>query len=283
MIRRNREIVIFNLSAIDLFCSGMGAVMVLMVLLMPYYRKETPTPPEPEPLPPAPVVVIAPPAPTPPAPPAPPIPSPATPDPVPDPSVLIHDLELMIVIDTTSSMGNQIKDLRNTLESIVSVLSRLSKNLKVGVVAYRDHGDEYLVRGFALKRIEPDNVEKRKLRDFIEKLEAKGGGDVPEAVTEAMRAASANNAGWTPLEELPERSKQIILFIADAPGHDSGASRSGPIASEWQQSDSRRGVYCAVSTVSLDYFSPLAAAGKGRTLTWSDMLGAILDVVIDKK
>ncbi len=39
MIRRNREITIFNLSAIDLFCSGMGAVMVLMLILMPYYQR----------------------------------------------------------------------------------------------------------------------------------------------------------------------------------------------------------------------------------------------------
>ena len=49
MLRRNREIVIFNLSAIDLFCSGMGAVMVLMVLLMPYYGKTDPVvPPKPK-------------------------------------------------------------------------------------------------------------------------------------------------------------------------------------------------------------------------------------------
>jgi hypothetical protein len=39
MIRRNRDITIFSLSAIDLFCSGMGAVMVLMLILMPYYQR----------------------------------------------------------------------------------------------------------------------------------------------------------------------------------------------------------------------------------------------------
>lgn len=38
MRKRNREITIFSLSAIDLFCSGMGAIMVLMVLLMPFYK-----------------------------------------------------------------------------------------------------------------------------------------------------------------------------------------------------------------------------------------------------
>lgn len=39
MIRRNRDINIFSLSAIDLFCSGMGAVMVLMLILMPFYQR----------------------------------------------------------------------------------------------------------------------------------------------------------------------------------------------------------------------------------------------------
>ncbi len=66
--------------------------------------------------------------------------------------MLIHDLELMIVMDTTSSMGEQIGDLRETLGSIMSVLSRLTENLKVGVVAYRDSGEEYVVRGISLRR-----------------------------------------------------------------------------------------------------------------------------------
>jgi FtsP/CotA-like multicopper oxidase with cupredoxin domain len=277
MLRRNREIVIFNLSAIDLFCSGMGAVMVLMVLLMPYYRKQAPTPP-PEPPPPAPVVVV-----TPPETPKPdPKPEPTPPKPVPQPSVLIHDLELMIVMDTTGSMGSQIEDLRGTLGTIVNVLSRLSKNLKVGVVAYRDRGDEYVVRGFSLRRVRPGDAGMKALGEFIGAMKADGGGDEPEAVDEAMHAATLPSAGWTPLVKLPERSRQIILFVADAPGHDAMASKAGPIASAWQSGDERRGVYCAVPAVSAGYFRPLAAAGKGRLVTWADMLGSILDVVIDE-
>jgi hypothetical protein len=256
----------------------MGAVMVLMVLLMPYYRKQAPTPP-PEPPPPAPVVAVVPPEPPKPEPPK---PVPLPPKPVPEPGVLIHDLELMIVMDTTGSMGGQIEDLRSTLGTIVSVLSRLTKNLKVGVVAYRDHGDEYVVRGFALRRVEPDNEGMRELRRFIEGMNADGGGDFPEAVTEAMNAATLASAGWTPLAKLPERSKQIILIVADAPGHDSRASGSGGIAGKWQSGDARRGVYCAVPPASAGYFRPLAEAGNGRLVAWTDMLGAILDVVIDR-
>lgn len=39
MKKRNRDINVFSLSAIDLFCSGMGAIMVLTVILMPYYQR----------------------------------------------------------------------------------------------------------------------------------------------------------------------------------------------------------------------------------------------------
>lgn len=39
MRRRNREINIFNMSALDLFASALGAFILLFVILMPYYLK----------------------------------------------------------------------------------------------------------------------------------------------------------------------------------------------------------------------------------------------------
>jgi len=39
MQKRNREFNVFSLSAIDLFCSGMGAIMVLTVILLPSHQK----------------------------------------------------------------------------------------------------------------------------------------------------------------------------------------------------------------------------------------------------
>lgn len=41
--RRNREISIFSMSALDLFASGLGAFLILMVILFPFYKKETDT------------------------------------------------------------------------------------------------------------------------------------------------------------------------------------------------------------------------------------------------
>ena len=37
MRKRNREINIFSMSALDLFASGMGAFILIMLILMPYY------------------------------------------------------------------------------------------------------------------------------------------------------------------------------------------------------------------------------------------------------
>lgn len=39
--RRNREISIFSMSALDLFASALGAFLILMIIMFPYYKKET--------------------------------------------------------------------------------------------------------------------------------------------------------------------------------------------------------------------------------------------------
>ncbi len=51
MKKKNREITVFSLSALDLFCSAMGVFMILCFILFPYYNKKSP---EPKPEPPAP-------------------------------------------------------------------------------------------------------------------------------------------------------------------------------------------------------------------------------------
>ncbi len=285
MVRRNREITIFNLSAIDLFCSGMGAVMVLMIILMPYYRKTTPIPPPPDPLPPVVAAPVPPVEPTP-APPAPVEPAPLPPAPRPV-GVLIHDLELLIMIDTTGSMGRQINDLKSSLESIISVMSRLSKRFSIGVVAYRDHGDAYLNRLHPIRQVKPRDSATAAVKSFVARLHADGGGDFPEAVAEALAVATSKDAGWTDLASLPENSKQVILIVADAPGHDANAARSIRHAVAWIDGDERRSVSAAVPPgvhyTTRRYFTPLTEAANGRFTPWSDMLGVILDVAIERE
>jgi hypothetical protein len=42
---RSRDINIFNLSMLDVIAGAMGAFLIVMVVLLPYYRKQSPTPP----------------------------------------------------------------------------------------------------------------------------------------------------------------------------------------------------------------------------------------------
>lgn len=287
MLRRNREIQIFSLSAIDLFCSGMGAVMVLMVILMPYYRKITPIPPPPEPLPP----VVATPTPSPPE--VPVVPVPVPPEPIPTPptpapaGVIIHDLELLIMIDTTGSMGRQIDDFKSSLESIIRVMSRLSERFAIGVIAYRDHGDVYLHRLHPIRQVRPGDSATSAVKAFVGRLGADGGGDFPEAVAEALAVATSQDAGWRDFDSLPVNSKQVILIVADAPGHDTSAERSKRIAEAWLNGDDRRSVSAAnppgAHVSARRYFSVLTEASNGRLVSWSDMLGAILDVAVERE
>lgn len=48
MKKKNREITVFSLSALDLFCSAMGVFMILCFILFPYYSKKSPERPKPE-------------------------------------------------------------------------------------------------------------------------------------------------------------------------------------------------------------------------------------------
>lgn len=41
MKRRNREINIFNLSILDMITGAMGAFLIIMIILLPYYKKES--------------------------------------------------------------------------------------------------------------------------------------------------------------------------------------------------------------------------------------------------
>lgn len=48
MKRRDRELNIFSMSALDLFASAMGAFVLITLVLLPYYLKEAPTTPQPQ-------------------------------------------------------------------------------------------------------------------------------------------------------------------------------------------------------------------------------------------
>jgi len=115
-------------------------------------------------------------------------------------------LDLVFLVDTTASMESFLRAAKRTCDRIITDLSALIPNTRLGVVAYRDQGDLYVTKAT------PISADRYAILNFLEGLEARGGGDVPEAILDAVEYA---------LDELPWRKNthRVLLIVADAPPH----------------------------------------------------------------
>ena len=123
------------------------------------------------------------------------------------------ELEIMFVVDTTGSMGDELKFLCNELAGIVTrVSSSLTCNIRLGLLFYRDSGDEYVTKAFDFVSVNSESA----LNSVVKNIKAQrssGGGDYPEAVDRALKEAVG--ADWN------ESSKTKLIFhVLDAPYHD---------------------------------------------------------------
>ena len=89
-------------------------------------------------------------------------------------------LDVALVIDATDSMQFVIDSVRDRLTKLVTLLRKLVPTSRIGVVAYRDRGEEYVTKWVDLSFSTP------KLKGFLANLHSDGGGDWPEAVYEGM-------------------------------------------------------------------------------------------------
>lgn len=201
--------------------------------------------------------VLATPVPTPtPAPPAPaPPPANAT-----KPGIAIGPLDLVLVMDTTGSMGDELAEVQASLLGTLKVLARLTGSLRVGFVAYKDQGEAYVTRIFSLRPVTGNQAEE--IVSFVRSIQAGGGGDDPEAVDEALAAAVA----------MPWRSDAAgrIILIGDARAHPNAVARALALASQFQASSPSPTTTRTVTTVfagqnPLDrvFFQKVAEAGGG--------------------
>jgi hypothetical protein len=127
---------------------------------------------------------------------------------LPGPASAVRALDLMLVIDATGSMGDEMNFLKVELDSIVAALRERHPglDLRLGLIVYRDVGDEYVVRQYAFSENVPA------VQTLLSKQSAGGGGDYPEAVDQAM--AAAVGAQWR------DDAAKALVLVADAPPHD---------------------------------------------------------------
>jgi Mg-chelatase subunit ChlD len=117
-------------------------------------------------------------------------------------------LDLLFIMDTTGSMGEEIERLKTTIELIRLNLSSLSSRPRVrfGMVLYRDRGDEYVTR------VVPFTDRLEQFQEALNAVEADGGGDTPEDLQSALQAAVREMA-WN------RGGARLGFIITDAPPH----------------------------------------------------------------
>lgn len=121
-------------------------------------------------------------------------------------------LEMVFVLDTTGSMGGLIHGAKQRIWGIVNEVMQESSgpSVRIGLVAYRDRGDEYLTQ------LLPLTEDLDKVYTTLMDYKAAGGGDGPEDVRTAL-ADGLHKAGWSPAAS---DLAQIIFLVGDAPPHD---------------------------------------------------------------
>ncbi len=113
------------------------------------------------------------------------------------------------LVDATGSMGDEIDKLKASMHTIAAEVARLPArpDLCFGLVAYRDYGDEFLIRSHDFTN------DLGSFQNALNRLQANGGGDYPEALNEALHD-TVHNLSWR-----GDGTTRMVFLIADAPPH----------------------------------------------------------------
>jgi hypothetical protein len=117
-----------------------------------------------------------------------------------------RQVDVVFAVDTTGSMGGLIEAAKRTVWSIATHIRKTEPDadLRIGLVAYRDIGDEYVTRDFALT---PDlDAVFAELSSY----RAAGGGDTPEDVDAALDD-TVHKMQWR------ADAKKLVFLVGDAP------------------------------------------------------------------
>lgn len=312
MKRRNRTVSIFTLSALDVLAMSTGVFVLLLVMLMPYYRKDFDANAQLQAVRAATAETIAK---------VETLQRDATlyrgeaeaaeaeaarlmdaaaameqkaavtrrpvPDPAPQPKRLpsgdpknqvIGAIDMIFVIDTTSSMRPAIRELAYSLRGIVRILQRLVPSVRIGVVAYKDRDT-----GLAPVTVMPltaTDGHMRRITSFMENMSASpvGSRTLEEDLHLGMQAALM----------MPVRGKarQAIIVIGDAAAHREYQGEVISRARNFVYNKKLRSVSALWITTPTslehgqrgrDFFQRLAKAGDG---TFNDHTGSMIESVL---
>lgn len=128
-----------------------------------------------------------------------------------------RNLDIAIVLDTTGSMGDELRFLKAEVKDIAAKIREKFPNVnqRFALICYRDSGmgDEYVTRTFDF------TTDINEFHRNLSNQTAGGGGDTPEAMQKGLEDAASMS--WR-----EEDTARLVFLVADAPPHaaDAGAT-----------------------------------------------------------
>ncbi len=119
-------------------------------------------------------------------------------------------VEVVFVLDTTGSMTDLIQTAKEKIWSIASTMASAQNapEIRMGLVAYRDRGDEYITHRIDL------SSDLDTMYANLMNFKADGGGDGPESVNQALFEA-VNKMSWSQDDD----TYKAVFLVGDAPAH----------------------------------------------------------------
>ncbi len=120
-----------------------------------------------------------------------------------------RNLDIALTLDATGSMSDELRFLTVEFDSIVNRLSADYSNvdMRFALIVYRDIGDDYVTRAFDF------TDDPSEMTEWLQRQQANGGGDFPEAMDAAL--IDAADLSW---REGTDVARALVLN-ADAPPH----------------------------------------------------------------
>jgi len=112
--------------------------------------------------------------------------------------------DIVICLDTTSSMKNDMVEISKNLVPMLGQTLGSSPS-RIGMLLYKDYYEDYVTK------VIPFTSDLNQLQNTLNGIIPSGGGDIPEAVYEALYDGAVK-FNW-------EAEKRLIILVGDAPPH----------------------------------------------------------------